>query len=398
MFNNDTSVELLRIKDATFALVFKDRSNNKETINQIVQSLPECNFDPDLLWDIQLQYKDISNLNAISFDDAYSCFSVNCENYTQLFSNHKRQCIKSYRSRLHDIFEESKKQIRANANNPKVCMHNITEAVFQRIQSFSAEKPKFIANLWLLGNTAKANQNIKNAFEAYTRADESKQKDQYFCAEKLCNLFTALQLSIQDSFKIHYLDHIASQLHHWYFVEPELKRDFMIFVPDSFTPVQEFLLDMIDTNPFVYYIRENGGNFERLDTDECCLDSDNLIFIPEELLNDVKCFRELSKLFDEFYNTRKALQEYGMFDCQCYDLTPHVPPGFSKDPYKRKVQHSAIEKLLVTENQILEYSNIIHDKFNFIRHVVKPQIIQNVMLASSVSADNNYQLPMIANL
>lgn len=370
--NENISVELLRIKNSTFALVFEDNSNNKEAIADVIKTLPNCNFDKHRLWKIQSIYNDIRENTVVSLEDVYAVFGIDCESNTALFCNHKRQCVKDFRQLIVNIIDETISQVKKNID--KVNIPNLAYSIFFRAQEFTEAKPKFISNMWFLGNATQANINMKNAFESFTTADLSLKQDPQFCVDRLEQLLEAIKFSIKDSFRIHYLDSILDQIYHWYFIESESSYDFLIFFPDAFDEIKDFLLDVIDKNPFVYFLRENNGIFDKLTEDECCLDADNLIFIPESSFEEVKCFRELYKMYDAYYNTHRALKQYGMFNCKCYNITNSVSSTFSKSPYKRKITLSSIEPIINNDNYLFEYTNTIHDKIDFIRHIVKPRL------------------------
>lgn len=370
--NENISVELLRIKNATFALVFEDQSKNKEAITEVIQKLPNCCFDKNRLWKIQSLYNEIRDSRVVSLEDVYAVFGIDCEANTPLFCNHKRQCVKEFRQLITNIIDETITQIKRNIN--KVNIPKLAYSIFYRAQEFTESKPKFISNMWFLGNATQANTNMKEAFESFTMASLSLKQNPQFCVERLEQLLEAIKFSIKDSFRIHYLDNILDQIYHWYFIESETSYDFLIFFPDAFDEIRDFLLDVIDKNPFVYLLRDNNGYYEKLTDDECCLDADNILFIPEDSFEGVKCFRELYRMYDSYYSTHKALKQYGMFNCKCYDITHLVSSTFSKSPYKRKLSLAAIENLISDENYLFEYKNTIHDKIDFTRHIVKPRL------------------------
>lgn len=81
-------------------------------------------------------------------------------------------------------------------------------------------------------------------------------------------------------------------------------------------------------------------------------------------------------MFDTYYEAHKALGQYGMFSCKCYNITKKVPSAFSKNPYKRRLKMDAISNLIAGEECVLTYDNVIHDKIDFIRHIIKPRLIK----------------------
>ena len=370
--NSNSGVELLRVKKRIFALIFNNRSDDIEGIARLIQNLPDCYSDPDRLNQIRKTYEDIANLRVISLEDVYSVFGIDCESNFPLFCNHKRQCIKQYREVISRIIEKTQDQIRRNINKINIC--SLTYSVFFKVQEFSEEKPKYISNMWFLGNSTAANTIMKKAFEAYTRAAIDKKNDPEFCANCLIDLFEAIKFSVKDSFRIHYLDSVVDQLYFWYFIESEASYDFLIFMPDAFDEIKDFLLETINKNPFFYFVKQQGYSFERCEENETCLDGDSVICVADELLGEMKCFRDLTRLLDKYYHTHRALRKYGMFNCICYDITDTVPNNIMKGFEKQKQPLSCVKPYLNEKCFLFKYTEIIQDKEEFVRTIVKPRI------------------------
>lgn len=369
---NTITVELLRIKNSTFALVFEDKSDNIEAINKVINSLPNCCFDEERLRKVQLLYNDIRENRCVSLEDVYAVFDIDCDDNTPLFCNHKRQYIKEYRQLIANILDETIEQFKKNTHI--IDMPKLAHSIFYKAQEFTEEKPKFISNLWFIGNATQANAIMKDAFESYTTAPIELKQNPKFCTDRLVQLMEAYKFSIKDSFRVHYLDGIVDQIYTWYFIESETRPEYMIFIPDSFDPIREFLLDFIDENPFILLLRSTNNYYEKITTSETCLDADNLLFIPVETFNDVKCFRELHKMYDLYFRTHTALKQHGMYNCKCYDITSRISSSFAKSPSRRKIHISLIEPEINEKNLIYSHENIVYDKVEFIRNIIKPNI------------------------
>lgn len=370
--NLNTCVELLRVKKRTFALIFDNRSDDIEAIVRLIQNLPDCYSDPERLVQIRKTYEDIASLRVISLEDVYSVFGIDCESNFPLFCSHKRQCIKQYREVISRIICKTQEQIKKNVHKINIC--SLTYSIFFKVQEFSEEKPKYISNMWFLGNSTAANSIMKKAFESYTRAGIDKKNDPEFCATCLVNLFEAIKFSVKDSFRIHYLDSVVDQLYYWYFIESEASYDFLIFMPDAFDEIKDFLLETINKNPFFYFIKNQGYSFERCEENETCLDGDSVICISDDLLGEMKCFRDLTRLLDKYYVTHRALRKYGMFNCLCYDITDTIPSNMVKVFEKRKQSFSCIKPYLHENNFLFKFNEVIQDKEEFVRTVIKPSI------------------------
>lgn len=365
----ERQVELLRIKNNLFGIVYANKNDPILQVEQMLKDLPRCHLDKHRLTKIQKIYKEIKENYIFSLEDVYSVFGGDDEMATPLFCSHKRQCVRNYRNQIHKIINSTKKQIAKNVNRINVC--SLTYSMFLKMQEFTEEKPKYIANLWLLGNSTQANIVMREAFEAFTRADISKKSDTQFCLERVLQLLDAIAFSIKDSFRIHHLDSVLDQFYYWYFVESSVSYDFLIFPPEAFDEVRDFLLDTIDKNPFMHFLKESDVFYEKCSDSDTCLDSDNIIFIEEELFNEIKSFRELSGMLEGYYSTHKALRKYGMFDCVCYDLTNKLP----KETIKRALLTFAdISEHCSDQNQLCSYTNVIHDKVNFVRFTIKPAL------------------------
>lgn len=371
------SVELLRIKSSTFALVFKDQTQNEELVKEVIHRLPKCCFDKKRLQNITNSYADIKDGMNFSLEDIYSILSIDIENSSAILSNYKRQCIKSYRQHILKILDKTKTQIQINAD--KVRMSQIARTIFKKSQDYNDEKPRFVANLWFLGNSHEANTMMRKAFEHYALASPEQRENQQFCADRLVELMTAYERSVTDSFRIHYLDHVIDQIYNWYFVEPEQNFDFLIFVPDIFDDIRDYLLDILDKNPFCLYLKEVDGLYEKIEADETCLDSDSLIFMLDADFSEVTCLRQLHRMYNEYHEAHRAFIQYGVFTCDCHDISHLVSGAFSKTPHKRSIEYHAISNLLNEDNRVITHENMLYDRQKFIRHVIKPHLTHHYL-------------------
>lgn len=380
--SESTRVELLRIKKNTFALIFNNKADDIESVVDLLNDLPACQSNPQRLAKIHKAYDDILNSRAFSLDDVYEALGIDSESNIPLFFHHKRLVVKQYRDIISKIIEKTQDQIKRNTHTVNIC--SLAYSIFFKVQEFTPEKPKYISNMWFLGNCTTSNAVMKKAFEQYTRASNEKKNDPVFCSDCLVELFEAIKYSVKDSFRIHYLDSVVDQMFHWYFTESEISYDFLIFIPDTFDEVRNFLLEIIDKNPFFYFVKKNGYYYDRCLEDDTCLDSDSVICISDDLFSEIKCFRDLNRLLDTYYLTHRALYKYGMFNCLCYDITDSIPNSISKNLERQKNSFQYIKAYLKDEKFLFKFQNVIHDKETFIKTIVKPQI--NELLKSN-SAD-----------
>lgn len=391
--NQSTRVELLRIKKKTFALIFNNKADDIESVVGLLNGLPDCQSNPQRLSKIQKVYDDISSNRAFSLDEVYESLGIDSESNLPLFFHHKRTVVKEYREIVSRIIDKTQEQIRKNTNTVNIC--SLSYSIFFKVQEFTPEKPKFISNMWHLGNCSTSNSVMKKAFEQYTRANDEMKNDPVFCSNCLIELFEAIKYSAKDSFRIHYLDSVVDQIFHWYFVESEASYDFLIFIPDTFDEIRNFLLEIIDKNPFFYFVKKNGYYYDRCIEGDTCLESDNLICISDSLFNEITCFRDLNRLLDEYYLTHRALYKYGMFNCLCYDITDTIPNTLSKTFERQKNSFDYIKAYLKSERFLFKFQNVIHDKDTFIKTVIKPHI--NGMFKDVETGDKkDLDLPLLA--
>lgn len=370
--NENARVELLKIKKNTFALIFNNKADDIESVVDLLSNLPECQSNPSRLAKIHTAYDDILNNRVFSLEDVYESLGIDPESNLPLFFHHKRLSVKLYREIISRIIEKTQDQVRKNIHTVNIC--SLTYSIFFKAQEFTPEKPKYISNMWLLGNRIPSNTIMKKAFEQYTRASDEDKNSPYFCVECLCELLEAIKFTIKDSFRIHYLDSVVDQIFHWYFTDSEINYDFLIFIPDIFDEIRSFLLEIIDKNPFFYFVKKNNYYYDRCIESDTCLDSDNIICISDNLFNEITCFRDLNRLLDEYYLTHRALYKYGMFNCLCYDITNIIPSEISEEIERTKNSFQYIKSYLKDESFLLKFQNVIHDKESFIKTVIKPKI------------------------
>ena len=393
--NESIRVELLRVKKNTFALIFNNKADDIEGVVNLLSDLPACQSNPQRLAKIHRTYEDILNNRSFSLDDVYESLGIDSESNLPLFFHHKRQAVKQYRDIISRIIEKTQEQIKKNTHIVNIC--SLTYSIFFKVQEFTPEKPKYISNMWFLGNCTASNSVMKKAFEQYTRASTDMKKDPEFCSMCLVELFEAIKFSVKDSFRIHYLDSVVDQLFHWYFTDSEINYDFLIFIPDTFDEIKKFLLELIDKNPFFYFVKKNGYYYDRCMDEETCLDSDSLICISDDLFSEIKCFRDLNRQLDEYYLTHRALYKYGMFNCLCYDITETIPNSISKNFDRQKNSFQYIKAYLRDEHFLFKHQNIIHDIDVFIKTIVKPQINELLKIEKTPDFFENKGHPLTVN-
>lgn len=369
--------EILHNKNSTYALIFTDQSKDTETIKGAIDSLPKCCFDEKRLTDITKIYKEIKDGMNFSIEDVYNALSITPESDHEsdvnlpILSNYKRDCIKNYRNHIIRILQATKTQVELNRNKVDVC--SIAQVIFKKSQKYKENKPRFIANLWFLGNSKVANKLMKQAFETYTLApQEMRLNDNEFCANCLIDLFSAYERSVTDSFRIHYLDHVIDQIYNWYFVEPDKHYDFLIFNPDIFDDIKNYLLELIDKNPLCFYVKMVGTYYQKIDANEGCLDADKILYMQDADFSQASCIRKLQKLYNEYFDAYQAFKQYGMYSCECYNISDYVSANFGKTPETKDIHHSAIANLLTPTNLVISFNNVISDQPKFIRQHIKP--------------------------
>lgn len=368
------TIEILRIRSSTFALSFSTRHQSEESCQQILSRLPECNFNKQAVRDIRNLYNEIKAMRCLSIEEVFTVLGLEPESSDVLKCLHRRNHIKQFRAEICKIIDVTMEQIKKNVNKIDLC--KLTYHIFHSMQSFRSDKPYYIASQWFLGNSNEKNEVMRSAFEYYTLSSLKQRSEPKFCLEAILKLLETIKIQINSSFRTLFLDNIIDHIYHWYFVYSESSYDFLIFMPDAFDDIRDFLLDMMDHNPFALYLHANGKRIEKIGRNECCLDANDMLGIDLDVVESFSSLRELSRNLEKYYTTYKALTEYGIYTCQCYDLSEFVEPGI-KPPTEILVDMA--QQKIPEKNPILSYPETIQDRQDFMRFVVKPDIIKEYL-------------------
>lgn len=367
-------IEILKIRSSTFALVFNTRYQSEESCQEILSSLPECNFNKRAVRDIRNLYNEIKVMRCLSIEEVFTVLGLEPESCDILKSLHRRTNIKNFRAEICKILDVTMEQIKKNVTKVDVC--KLTYRIFYSMQSFRSDKPYYIASQWFLGNSNEKNEIMRSVFEHYTLSSLKQRSNPEFCLEAILQLLETIKIQINSSFRTLFLDNILDQIYHWYFVYSESSYDFLIFMPDTFDDIRDFLLDMMDHNPFALYLHSNGKRIEKIGRNECCLDANDILGIDLDVVESFSSLRELSRNLERYYTTYKALNEYGIFTCKCYDISEFIEPGIK--PQNEILIATATQEINELTS-ILSYPDTIQDRQDFMRYVVKPDIIKNYL-------------------
>lgn len=372
-------IEILRLKRSTFAIVFRSQPVDKLKCDPILNKNPGFAFKREMMWNVHQLYNEIRQMKSLSIEDVYATLEIDLEPTDSVKCVHRRNHIKGFREEISKIIDISIQQIQKNAN--RVDISKITYKIFQSMQAFSPEKPHYIASQWFLGNSNDRNEMMKEAFEYYTLASSMQKNCSKFCLNALVKLLKCTQQQVLNSFRTLYLDNILDHIYQWYFIHSESSYEFLIFMPDAFDDVRDFLLDIIDTNPFAYYIKNKGSMIERVTEDECCLDADNLLYLSMDIVDQLASVRELSKKFDSFYQNYRDYKEHGIFDCYCYDVTDYITNATLKNPDLQESIPTIINQLINSQeiHPIITYQSVIAAKNTFCKKTVKRDILDKYL-------------------
>lgn len=369
-------IELLKIKKYLFALVFSKKPEPRTNPNPVLKKHPGFEIKKDMMWKIHHLYNEIRQMKSLSIEDIYSTLGVDLEPTDSVKCVHRRNHIKGYREEIAKILTISMNQIELNVDRVNIC--KVTHKIFQSMQAFSQEKPHYIASQWFLGNSPDKNEDMKIAYERYTLASSAEKNDPTFCLKTLKLLLECTRDQVLCSFRTLYLDNILDHIYQWYFIYSESSYEFLIFMPDAFDDIRDFLLDIIDKNPFACYLKIVDEYPERINDNECCLDADELIYLSMDMVNQLASVRDLNRKFNIFYQNLVDFKEHGIFDCECYDLTNYLPPSILKNPSSR-CKAPAMASAIISSKQVLPiftYQAVVSERQAFIRQIVKKDLVQ----------------------
>lgn len=371
-------IEILKIKRLSFAIVFKDHEIKKTNRDPILSKHPGFSYQKDMIWGVHRLYHEILELKSLSLEEVYTTLGVDLEPTDSIKCIHRRKHTREFREEIAKIITMSIQQIEKNADRVDMC--KITHKIFHGMQAFTADKPYYIASQWFLGNSNDRNDMMKAAFEAYSLAPNNKKNDPDFCVKVLVHLLHCIQDQVLSSFRTMYLDHILDHIYQWYFIHSETSYDFLIFMPDAFDDVRDFLLDVLDTNPFGYYLKKEGDTIERISNEECCLNADNFLYLSMDVVNKLPSARELTKKFDAFFQTYADFNEHGIFDCKCYNVTDQIPLTMPKTQDGQQELICTIENLIRNNNirPVIAYKSIIAPKQDFIQKIIKRDLLSKI--------------------
>lgn len=368
------TIEILKVRSSVFALVFKTEFQSEESLQEVLSKLPECTFDKKAIRNIHNLYNEIKTMRCLSIEEVFSTLGLEPESNDTLKNLHRRNNIKSFRKEICKIIDTSIDQIKKNIDKVDIC--KLTYRIFYSMQPFRSDKPYYIASQWFLGSSNDKNEGMKIAFENYTQSSLKQKSDPEFCLLAITQLLETMKAHIICSFRTLFLDNILDHIYRWYFIHSETCYDFLIFMPDAFDDVRDFLLDMIDNNPFALYLHSNGNYIERIGSNECCLDADDTLSVDLKVSENITSLRELNKNLETYYKTYKALNEYGIFTCDCFDISHFIQPGVRLS--NQQLIDMACKEMDSLE-AILSYGQTIQDKEDFIRFVVKQDITKQYL-------------------
>lgn len=364
-------IECIHVKDQIFAVSFSKSNKKEETINQLREEFKHTGFSQIRFNKVNSLYQKIRDGRLVSIEDVYSVIGIDNIIYAKNLIGYKRKMTKEYRNLVIQIIDRSITQIQKNID--KVNMPELAYSIFYNAQEFTENKPKYSPKMWFIGNSSAHNKIVSKAFEGFTRASISQKSDPQFCANSITSLLNSYKECIADSFRVDYMDNIIDQIHFWYFTESDQDYNYLIFMPEAFDEIREFLKSVLDNNPFYIYVKIDPENQFMIKKNECepCTNCQNLISIAENSYHHFSSIRMLKSELESFYNKRKALVDYGVLDYSVYDITEY----FKKyDEAKR----CKMEKLIDTISDLqplITFNGIIEDKDIFIKQQIKQYLM-----------------------
>lgn len=367
-------IECIHVKDKIFAVAFNKSSNQENTIFQLREEFKHTGFSQTRFNKVYSLYHKIKDGRLVSIEDVYSVIGIDNLIYAKNLIGYKRKTTKEYRNLVIQIIDRSINQVLKNID--KVNMPELAYSVFYNAQEFTESKPKYSPKMWFIGNSSAHNKIVSKAFEGFTRATIEAKSNPDFCADSIISLLNAYKECISDSFRVDYMDSIIDQIHFWYFTESDQDYNYLIFIPEAFDEIRDFLKSVLDDNPFYIYVKMDAENQFMIKKNECepCTNCQNLISIAENSYHNFSSIRMLKSELESFYNKRKALVDYGVLDYSVYDITDH----FKKYDEAKRCKIEKLIRVISNLKSIISYSGVIEDKDLFIKQNIKQDLMEQL--------------------
>jgi hypothetical protein len=376
----DFGIECINFKDQFFAVVYNKSNSQQTTLSLLKDEFRHTGFNPTRFNKVQSLYHKIKDGLLISIEDVYSVIGIDNLIHAKNLIGYKRKTTKEYRNLVVQIIDRSIAQIQKNID--KVNMPELAYSIFLNAQEFTEDKPKYSPKLWFIGNSSAHNKIVSKAFENFTRASIVDKSNPEFCVKSITDLLNAYKECIEDSFRCDYMDSIIDQIHFWYFTEADQDYNYLIFMPEAFDEIKDFLKSVLDNNPFHIYVKLDNENQFMIKKNECepCTNCQNLISIAENSYQRFTSIRMLKTELEDFYNKRKALVDFGVLDYKVYNITEH----FKKYDEAKRCKLERLIRVTTLLDPLIEHVGIIHDKDDFIKQNIKQQIAE--LLGESLAA------------
>lgn len=366
----DFGIECIHIKEQIFAVAYNKSNSQQSTLSLLKDEFKHTGFSLSRFNKVNALYNKIKDGLLISIEDVYSVIGIDNLIHAKNLIGYKRKTTKEYRNLVIEIIDRSIAQVQKNID--KVNMPELAYSIFYNAQEFTEDKPKYSPKLWFIGNSSAHNKIVSKAFEGFTRASIEDKSNPEFCAGSIISLLNAYKECIEDSFRCDYMDSIIDQIHFWYFTEADQDYNYLIFMPEAFDEIREFLKSVLDNNPFYIYVKLDTENQFMIKKNECepCTNCQNLISIAENSYQRFTSIRMLKTELESFYSKRKALVDYGVLDYKVYNITEH----FKKYDEAKRCKLERLIRVTTMLEPVVVHLGIIQDKDDFIKQNIKSEL------------------------
>lgn len=366
----DFGIECIHIKEQIFAVAYNKSNSQQSTLSLLRDEFKHTGFSLSRFNKVNALYNKIKDGLLISIEDVYSVIGIDNIIHAKNLIGYKRKTTKEYRNLVIGIIDRSIAQVQKNIY--KVNMPELAYSIFYNAQEFTEDKPKYSPKLWFIGNSSAHNKIVSKAFEGFTRASIENKSNPEFCAESIILLLNAYKECIEDSFRCDYMDSIIDQIHFWYFTEADQDYNYLIFMPEAFDEIRDFLKSVLDNNPFYIYVKLDTENQFMIKKNECepCTNCQNLISIAENSYQRFTSIRMLKTELESFYSKRKALVDYGVLDYKVYNITEY----FKKYDEAKRCKLEKLIRVTTMLEPVIEHIGVIQDKDDFIKQNLKQEL------------------------
>lgn len=366
----DFGIECIHIKEQIFAVAYNKSNSQQSTLSLLRDEFKHTGFSLSRFNKVNALYNKIKDGLLISIEDVYSVIGIDNLIHAKNLIGYKRKTTKEYRNLVIEIIDRSIAQVQKNID--KVNMPELAYSIFYNAQEFTEDKPKYSPKLWFIGNSSAHNKIVSKAFEGFTRATIENKSNPEFCAESIILLLNAYKECIEDSFRCDYMDSIIDQIHFWYFTEADQDYNYLIFMPEAFDEIRDFLKSVLDNNPFYIYVKLDTENQFMIKKNECepCTNCQNLISIAENSYQRFTSIRMLKTELESFYSKRKALVDYGVLDYKVYNITEH----FKKYDEAKRCKLDKLIRVTTMLEPVIEHIGVIQDKDDYIKQNLKQEL------------------------